>query len=269
MKIAYFSDLHVEFGPHDNGLTEADYVIFAGDIGPGLSGLSWIKHNVSSKKDELLLKAYPFFVPGNHEYYGGRALIGHDLDMRAYAEKNGVNYLNCNVWQDDQVRIVGATLWTDFMLDFDPTNAMLNAFLGMADYRQIFYTIGGGYSKIQLQPEHTRQDHASALAFITQTLYTPFEGKTIVVTHHGCSKQSIHPKYAGHFLNPAFVSDLEPLIRDTQPDLWIHGHVHNSMDYYIGKTRVVCNPKGYPEKGLDGKIYYENSQFNPNAIVEI
>jgi Icc-related predicted phosphoesterase len=45
-----------------------------------------------------------------------------------------------------------------------------------------------------------------------------------------------------------------------QPALWVHGHVHNSCDYRVGATRVVCNPHGY---GL------ENPNFNAALVVEI
>lgn len=33
--------------------------------------------------------------------------------------------------------------------------------------------------------------------------------------------------------------------------LWIHGHVHESADYELNGTRIICNPKGYssPELG--------------------
>jgi len=29
-------------------------------------------------------------------------------------------------------------------------------------------------------------------------------------------------------------------------DLWFHGHVHDSVDYTVGRCRVVANPRGYP-----------------------
>jgi hypothetical protein len=37
------------------------------------------------------------------------------------------------------------------------------------------------------------------------------------------------------------------------PKLWIHGHTHDSFDYMVGETRVICHPKGYPkENNYDG-----------------
>ncbi|WP_215884515.1 hypothetical protein [Acidithiobacillus sulfurivorans] len=41
----------------------------------------------------------------------------------------------------------------------------------------------------------------------------------------------------------------EHRIQRWQPAIWIHGHVHDRMNYRIGKTRVLCNPWGYPNEG--------------------
>lgn len=47
-----------------------------------------------------------------------------------------------------------------------------------------------------------------------------------------------------------------------RPLLWVHGHTHDSFDYMIGSTRVLCNPRGYiPEEA--------NKQFDPALIVDL
>jgi Icc-related predicted phosphoesterase len=50
------------------------------------------------------------------------------------------------------------------------------------------------------------------------------------------------------------------LIEAYQPALWVHGHVHNSSDYRIGRTRIVANPHGYGN---------ENPRFNGQLVVEV
>jgi Icc-related predicted phosphoesterase len=45
-------------------------------------------------------------------------------------------------------------------------------------------------------------------------------------------------------------------------DLWIHGHIHESMDYAVEGTRVLCNPRGYRPPN-------ENPGFEPDLVVEI
>jgi Icc-related predicted phosphoesterase len=67
--------------------------------------------------------------------------------------------------------------------------------------------------------------------------------------------------HRGDLLNPCFASDLSALLRPPVK-LWIHGHTHESMDYDIEGTRVVCNPRGYlPEE--------PNKRFNPRLVVEV
>jgi hypothetical protein len=47
-------------------------------------------------------------------------------------------------------------------------------------------------------------------------------------------------------MNGAYSTDLDNWILDRrQIKLWTHGHTHESFDYMIGTTRVVCNPRGY------------------------
>lgn len=46
------------------------------------------------------------------------------------------------------------------------------------------------------------------------------------------------------------------------PDLWVHGHMHNSVDYRVGATRVVTNPRGYAGHEI-------NPNFNPQLVIEI
>ena len=42
-------------------------------------------------------------------------------------------------------------------------------------------------------------------------------------------------------------------------DLWIHGHSHQAVDYEIANTRVLSNPRGYPDEhtGFDAALVAE------------
>ena len=46
--------------------------------------------------------------------------------------------------------------------------------------------------------------------------------------------------------------------------LWLHGHTHDSFDYRINGTRVVCNPRGYARNGIN-----ENALFDPSLTLEV
>ena len=82
----------------------------------------------------------------------------------------------------------------------------------------------------------------------------------VVITHHAPTPRSIAPRFHGNALNPAFASNLERLIVRYQPALWIHGHMHNSVDVTLGETRVVANPAGY-NRG-------ENPGYDPALCIE-
>ena len=108
-----------------------------------------------------------------------------------------------------------------------------------------------------------------ASSFIAAALADPFDGTTVVITHHTPSPKSVHPRYAGDALNAAFSSNLEHLmIGSKAPALWIHGHTHDSYDYVVnGCTRVVANPRGYT--GRYGAVGQENALFNPGLVIEV
>lgn len=109
-------------------------------------------------------------------------------------------------------------------------------------------------------PAATASMHATSMAFIEEMIATLFDGKTVVVSHHGVSHEFVADEWDGDPSTPAFRSDLRDLIERYQPALWVHGHNHNSRDDEIGANSVICNPKGYDSQNLD---------FDPDLVVEI
>jgi hypothetical protein len=86
----------------------------------------------------------------------------------------------------------------------------------------------------------------------------------VVITHHAPSRKSIHPRFEGSLLNACFVSDAERLLGAARIRLWVHGHTHDTFDYLVKGTRVVCNPRGYAKGGVN-----ENLRFDPNLTIDI
>ena len=82
-----------------------------------------------------------------------------------------------------------------------------------------------------------------------------------MVTHHHPSLQGIAPVYRNDLLNAAYVSDLEKEVLTRKIAWWICGHCHTAMEYSIGETKVVCNPKGYPHEHGNG--------FNPLKTLDV
>lgn len=161
------------------------------------------------------------------------------------------------------VRFLGEVLWTDSKLygEAKAEFAKLDAQFGMNDHKAIKY--GTAYRK--LRPVDTVALHEKTLSFLKEHLVQPFDGKTVVITHHASSPQSIPPQYRNDKLTPGYASDLEYLM-GTHINLWLHGHVHNFNDYNVNGTRVFSNPRGYHYKGA---LSSENSDFKSDFVVEL
>lgn len=247
MKLHILNDLHIEFEDFDPSATDADVIVLAGDIGVGMNGLHWIENRFPDRP--------VIYVPGNHEFYH------HDIalmdEMKAQAPDN-IHVLNDDQIVIDGVRYLGSILWSDFALfgEADKFFAMQQARQKMADF-SIIQNDGKKFA-----PEDAIKLHTASRDWLTAMLNEPFDGKTVVVTHHAPSSQSVHPRYARSLLTPAFASNLENLMDEDRVALWVHGHMHESFDYEIYGTRVVCNPRGYALMAL-------NSEFKPEFIVEI
>lgn len=269
MRIWILSDLHI---PQKDAIRllkpdrfpQADACVLAGDVTDSMHlAINWVGKVVRPIMPVV-------WVPGNHEFYDTSIESGIK-NARLIAEALNVTFLDDSVEIMDGVRFLGGTLWTDFAIDAPATgfergvaikNAMWAAKNGLADYNNIYLQAPRVDGVI---PRHIRPDdlvnlHHKTKAFIDDALSVPFDGKTVVVSHHAPHRASIHEKFEGDATNGAFVSDLSDLIERRQPDLWVHGHVHQPFDYLVGKTRIICNPRGY---GI------ENENFEFGKIIEL
>ena len=239
-------------------LPDFDVAVFAGDIdSPMTNSIRWL----ARQRDGVLGGKPVIFVMGNHEVYR------FDIDVepegaKAEAVKYGIHVLDMNAVAIDGVRFMGCTLWTDYALYDDPEGAKKAARLSMNDHRLV--RKGARY----MTPDDVAETHAKHRAWLAEELRAPFEGPTVVVTHHLPSASSVAPRWMGNPITPAFASDLDGLILETQPDLWIHGHTHDSSDYRIGKTRILCNPKGYGPREM-GETFENIAAFNEALVVKV
>jgi predicted phosphodiesterase len=249
MKIQVLSDLHSEFAGFIIPKTDADVLVLAGDIGAKLSGL---EQALTSCQIPVV------YVAGNHEYYG-TAIPKLTEELRVAAQHSHVHFLENDLLMLDDVRFLGCTLWTDFAIFGleNRTLAMWQAEQQMADYRLIRRS--PDFSR--LRPADTASLHVASLNWLKQQLELPFEGRTVVVTHHAPSAKSFNPKYNTDFVSAAFASNLEGLMDRFEIDVWIHGHTHHCVDFVQNNTRILSNQRGYPDERLAG--------FNPNLVIEI
>lgn len=254
MKLAIFSDLHNEFTPWapPESIKDADVVMLAGDIDVGEKGVLWAAKTFSQPV---------IYVPGNHEFYKGvyQSVL---KKMRTAAQDTNVHLLNDGEVTIDGVQFIGSTLWTDFELSGTKPISALFALEKMHDYRVIRFNQGGRYRKLTVGD--TVRLHSEGLAYLKQQLTTLKNNnqKTVVITHHAPSVQSVVPEYKDDKLAPAYCSNLDAILHEFEPLLWIHGHTHHNVDYHIGNTRVLSNQRGYvPEERI--------KTFNENFMIEV
>ncbi|MCL5974578.1 MAG: metallophosphoesterase [Gammaproteobacteria bacterium] len=258
MKIQFASDLHLEMSMSMSNKTlysfeptDADVIVLAGDIHSHVKGVKWA---AQVSRD---LKIPVICVAGNHEYYG-KEYFQTLQAMRDEAEYYpNVHFLENNSVIIDGVRFLGSTLWTDFYGDGSISieqNLKYAAFLN--DFRKI------KYSDRPLKPTDLIDIHTKSKKWLTKELGTPFDGKTVVVTHHGPSRLTQHKRFEFDAISACFLTKLDHLVE--QADLWIYGHSHSNLDTMIGECRLVSNQYGYPREGVP-----DHQPYDPAWVVKI
>jgi hypothetical protein len=233
--------------------TDADVVVLAGDLARPPAAIAW-----AAQYDRPTL-----FVAGNHEFYGSD-LATTIAQLRALAHGTSVQVLERNVWLHEGVRFLGCTLWSDHRL-YASTQERDESWPQVRELVRDFTRIRVAPDfDDKLTPAVVQGLFDLSVAWLDEQFAQPHDGPTVVVTHFAPARGSIAARFAGSPLNACFVSDLEARIRAWQPELWLHGHVHDSFDYRIGATRIVANPRGYAPKGV-----IENASFDPELVIEI
>ena len=252
MDIKVKSDLHLEWGGIEPG--EGDVLILAGDIvcvedianetPQGKYYKNWLKRAGKNYKKV-------FMVCGNHEYYHGDFAEAR-AQLKAILPKN-VTLLQNESELYEGVRFIGTTLWTNYNNE-DPV-VMETASSVMNDFKCIR---NGEFGTFTIQD--ALDEHKKAVEYLNSELPKSKE-QTIVITHHAPTAESLGD-YVSNDLKYAYHSDQTALIKTHSPLYWIHGHVHNSKEYQVGDTTVICNPRGYSD-------YKENEDFDDTLSVTV
>lgn len=253
MKLNIMSDLHLSVGAVERPDNDADVVILAGDVARPREAVAWA----------LGFQRPVLYVPGNHEFYGS-SIDAVAAELKRLCAGTQIHVLDGDEVIVGPVRFVGTTLWSDFRL-FDEEEqraaALAEARRSIRDFSRILGAAPGGPG---FTPEDSIALFERQAAWLDGRLRAPHDGPTVVITHHAPSVRSIHPRFADSLLNACFVSKAEHLFGAHRAQLWIHGHTHDSFDYTVNGTRVVCNPRGYAKGGVN-----ENPLFDPDLIVEV
>lgn len=262
MRILVLSDLHLDhfpgyslpadFPPHD-------VAVVAGDVaGPAPAGVRYLAGLPQLAGSRILM------VAGNHEFYR-REVESTLREAQEAAAGTNVTLLDRGVATVGGTTFVGTTLWTDYKLYDDVSMAMLAAGDALNDHRAIRLARDGGVHRFS--PADAAQRHARERSWLDGALHAAGPG-AVVVTHHAPHPGSVAPRFDRDPVTPAFVSDLTRMVRRRKPALWIHGHVHDSFDYTVGSTRILCNPKGYSSR-VNGHVVHENRRFDEYLVAEL
>ena len=250
MKLKIISDLHLEFSPFKISYDNEDILIIAGDISPNYSQalepiIEYLRNNTS---------VYVIIIIGNHDYY---------YNTVEETNKNWKSFIRDRMYilQDDSivinnVRFYGSTMWTN--MNNKDTIIIQECQKYINDFNSIHNFTSETFCNIH---EISRQKLEKTLSETTEPV--------VVITHHLPSYKSITPKWKNCSVIDSYAStDLDNLIHHKKVGIWIHGHTHDSLDYYDNNTRVICNPRGYT-RFFRGFIKTENKKFNPAFTIDL
>lgn len=247
MRVQLLSDLHLEFH-RDGGRSflesldpsGVDVLVLAGDVDVAAGGLLQSLTMIC----RLYRDSSVVYVAGNHEFYNSDPVtVGRVLGR----VRDGY----CNfTWLDDEVvelggvRFLGTTLWFPRGDAGPDVKGMLNDFTLIEDFEPWVYAA-----------------NARAVDFLTREV----RRGDVVVTHHLPSPQCVSSRYVGSILNQFFVCDLTELVENRRPLLWLFGHTHDSVRFFMkptGDTLLCCNPLGYSPDDL-------NPNFREKLTVDV
>lgn len=230
-KFRILSDLHIDYW---NGMqpellakeVPADVLVLAGDV----AEIDSLSHGYKGAKLRDQLKALcskyeVIWVMGNHEYWNNTP-ENAERDFNKIKEA-----LGCKFFEHPDILV--DTMWYPRVPEGHPRYPTNFPDFGMVNKFNPW--VFEKYAAFE------RKLHSKAWK--------------VVITHHGCARESIAPEFKQADSNHFFISDQSDYILKYSPRIWVHGHVHNAFDYMLGSTRVVCNPYGYRhEKGRNGFV---------------
>lgn len=249
--IGYVSDLHLEVYPKTSTdrikelarhIKGVDVLVVAGDFcsvsKKGMEGDINFRNRVAVLCDAVS-PTEVVYIPGNHEYYMSSFphMDATLKDLSLICEN--LTVLNNDVTTIKGQRFVGTTLWFPHR-EYD-VDLRLNDFNQIENFSPLVETRG-------------RES--------TYFLVNMLQEGDVVVTHHLPSHKCVSHENRGSTLNRFYVNNVEPLIEDRKPAVWIHGHSHTSLDMTINDTRILRNPYGY-------EMYETNPDFDFGAYVEV
>lgn len=250
MRIAIHSDLHLERYALDVEFlsdSEFDVLVLAGDIVSArtISRLDEIRSKVDYSKTVI-------FVPGNHEYYGGDAMLTPRL-LQEYCESIDFIYADRNTIKVGDVTFICTTAWST--LESYPQYTM---YAKRYAVRQCINDVRVvNQFTIDLMVERGIADRE----YIERELKRHSRGKCVVINHIAPLPAFNHRGFDVSELSAYFANDYRDIIEQYNPAMWIYGHTHDNVIGMHCNTRIVSNQRGY------GRECY--GSYNPNYVTEV
>lgn len=178
------------------------------------------------------------FVMGNHEHWNG--VVAEDLILaKALADRLGITLLDGTSATIAGCRFVGTTLWSD-----DQLAGQLDPATPTGESIEIAHNVYGDSHPITVGDAAALHRRA-VTALGTEIAVDDGALPIVVVTHHAPHPACLAPAQRGTWNAGNSASDLSNLTDDGRVRLWLHGHVHHSLDLVRpGGTRIRCNPAG-------------------------
>lgn len=260
MEFRVLSDLHIDRNsslPIFSWLSPEDknrVLIIAGDL-CSLTETYLIK--------EILLYLakhfkYVLIALGNHEYiYGDLYQTPNRMQALVSQTKlKNVILLHKKYFIIQNILIMGTTLWSDLS-----KHKQLYTEKNHHKHLPLFENCHENLNpKQRYDLMHQLFCEEKQWIFNVLKTYRSKVSDIVVVTHHAPSFKSIHPLFKKDKHQYLYASNLDNEIKSFMPSIWLHGHTHYHFDYYIGKTRILANPFGFPG---------EETKFEPNFLFSL
>lgn len=251
MRIGVLSDLYIDrLGTPPPPKELPDVLVLAGNVGCGTAGIEWAATTY----------ACPIiYVLGTYSYRD-HDIQTFDQELRSKAWGSNLHLLQNETLHFRGTRFIGSTLWTDFSLVGDAVTGMVEAEELCPDYSSI------RHEGRPLTPADTVPLHRRAVDYLWRTAAAPYDdGHTVVVTHHAPSLRSVPTGFRDDRIADCFASNLDDLVIDSDAMLWVHAGVYGPVDYMLGDTRVVANPRGLAR----GDEMRESPYFSADYAIEM
>lgn len=251
---------------------EADILIFAGDCSHYPFQNKLMLEMISKRK--LYKKIFVTF--GNHDLYiinqKQNKLYNTSLDKIQHFKQicediDDVVFLDGDIIEVNGIKIAGSGLFYDFVYGLNNFN------LTVDDMFNVWKESSNDSIRIK---------HTDKLGYIEITGMSGFEYKIIPCTFNPLNffkkeKEKLEKIvsecdiFVSH-IGPIIPPNLDPLIfhdpttgfyffdgesylwREKAPKLWIFGHLHESLNFKVNNTTLMCNPLGYKDENMGNEI---------------